>query len=90
MRRALALILTMVSALNMGAKNYLEELDGYIRNREVYEQAKEERIEAARIRLKTLVRPDDKYAACMDLADEFFSYRFDSTQYYLKKAMEYC
>ncbi|MBO4466694.1 MAG: hypothetical protein J5745_01140 [Bacteroidales bacterium] len=90
MRRAVAIILTLFWALSLSAKDYLAELDGYIRNREAYDQAKEERIEAARIRLRSMTCPDDKYAVCMDLADEFFSYRFDSTQFYLKKAMEYC
>lgn len=90
MRRAAAIITALFLALSLSAKDYLAELDGYIRNRDAYDQAKEERIEAARARLRSVTSPEDKYAVCMDLADEFFSYRFDSTQFYLKKAMEYC
>ena len=62
MRRVAAIILTLFWALSLSAKDYLAELDGYIRNREAYDQAKEERIEAARARLRSMTRPDDKYA----------------------------
>ncbi len=65
----------------------LVELDGYVASRAVYRTRKMERLAALR---KLLVSSDDpvrRYDLSMELADEFFSFSFDSTQHYLMRSI---
>ena len=70
-------------------KGLLDELDRYIRERGNYESRKQESLSILRDRLRRAHTDMGRFDACMDLADAFFSYQFDSTQYYLKQAQEY-
>lgn len=93
MKRLLCLVLATLSLLPVLAdpvdKSLLDELDGYIRERGHYETRQEETLSTLR-RILSRARTDEaRFECCMDLAEAFFSYQFDSTQYYLKQAEEY-
>lgn len=90
MRRVLAallLLLSTVPAWTKVDKALLSQLDGYLKNRELFVEQKETRLEAGRQRWRQAQTPVQQYDAAMSLADEFFSYRFDSTQTWLKTAI---
>lgn len=66
----------------------LEELDGYVAARPVYETRKRDQLDAVRRRLAATEDPSRRLDLCLYAADEFFAYNFDSTQYYLKEALD--
>lgn len=89
-RFLLAALLALLPAFSSFAKvdkQLLDQLDAYLRNRNLFDQQKEARLEAGRQRVGQASTSLQRYEACMSLADEFFSYRFDSTQTWLKKAI---
>ena len=91
MRRLLLISIALLSAFSASAdvdKALLEQLDGYLKNRENYVARKEERIATGRKLLSQSSSPEDRFKMSMRLADEFFSYRFDSTQAYLHQAIK--
>ena len=92
MRRALLLLLFLLPVLSASAakvdRALLEELDSYVRERERYQHRKEEDISRLRHHLNSSRTEAEAFSASMDIAEAFFSYRFDSTQFYLKKAVE--
>lgn len=92
---ALILPLALLSVLSCNTpkmsdnvSGLLAELDGYVSSRTIYETRKKGQIDA--IRKLMLASSDSKrrLSLCRKLADEFFAYNFDSTQYYLKKCMD--
>lgn len=90
MKRLGIILLLLFSAWAAQAQSeraLLEQLDSYLRERESYVRQKEARLETCRTRYRHCVSGEERYHACMTLADEFFSYRFDSTQSYLKQAI---
>ena len=90
MRRWAAILILLLTALTAFAKvdkALLDQLDAYLRNRNLFDEQKEARLEAGRQRVDQARTPQQRYDACMALAEEFFSYRFDSTQTWLKKAI---
>lgn len=90
MRRWAAILILLLTALTAFAKvdkALLDQLDAYLRNRDLFDEQKEARLEAGRQRVDQARTPQQRYDACMALAEEFFSYRFDSTQTWLKKAI---
>ena len=93
MRRLLCTLLAILSLLPVAAdpvdKALLVELDGYVRDRGNYEARKQETLSTLRSRLRRARTDEARFDGCMDLADAYFSYQFDSTQYYLRLALEY-
>ena len=66
----------------------LEELEGYIAARPVYENRKRDQLEGIRKLAAVTQSPRRLYDYAMHAAEESFSYSFDSTQFYLKRAMD--
>ena len=66
----------------------LVELDGYIANRTIYETRKKDQLEGIRKLAESSRNPYSLYDCCLHAADEYFSYSFDSTQFYLKKCLD--
>ena len=65
----------------------LEELDGYVASRPVYETRKKGQLDGLRKLLQTTSDPVRKYDISKEMADEYFAYNFDSTQFYLKQCL---
>ncbi|MBR4809163.1 MAG: hypothetical protein IK031_02665 [Bacteroidales bacterium] len=65
----------------------LIELDSYVASRTVFEARKKSQLDALRKLLQA--SPDDasRLGLCRELADEYFAYNFDSTQYYLRQCI---
>ena len=84
---AVALLLPLSAKADVD-KALLDRLDGFLKNRDSYVAQKEMRLAAGRERLQYASTLEDRYQGCLYLAQEFFSYRFDSTQVYLQKALE--
>ena len=93
MKRQLSIFASLLAILPAFSapidKGLLDELDRYVRERGNYESRKQESLSILRDRLRRAHTDMGQFDACMDLADAFFSYQFDSTQYYLKHAQEY-
>lgn len=70
-------------------KTLLAELDSYISQRGTYDARKQETLSTLRSHLRRARTDEARFDCCMDLADAYFAYQFDSTQYYLKAALEY-
>ena len=93
MKRLFLILITLTTAfLAAGSaaeseRSQLEMLDMYLKQRDSYVRQKEDRLETGRQRLHSASTDIERFHACMALADEFFSYRFDSTQHYLKQAI---
>ena len=66
----------------------LEELDGYVAMRPVYETRKRDQLDGIRHRIAATEDPSRRLDLCLYAADEFFAYNFDSTQFYLKEALD--
>ena len=66
----------------------LEELEGYISARPVYETRKRDQLEGIRKMAASTQSPRRLYEYAMHAAEECFSYNFDTTQFYLKRAMD--
>lgn len=66
----------------------LVELDGYVSSRPLYETRKKGQIDALRRLMNTSSDARRKLDLSRELADEYFAYNFDSTQFYLKKCMD--
>lgn len=66
----------------------LEDLDSYVAARPVYETRKRDQLDGIRHRIAATADPSRRLDLCLYAADEFFSYNFDSTQYYLKEAID--
>ena len=90
----LLLIVTLSGAcsrsgsLDHSTQQLLNELDGYVSARGVYVARKLDQMEALR---KMALSTDDpllRYETEMTIASEYFSFSFDSTQYYLKHCQE--
>ena len=65
----------------------LVELDGYVASRSVYETRKKGQLEALRKLLRASSDPQRRMTLSKEIADEYFAYSFDSTQYYLKNCI---
>ena len=65
----------------------LAELDGYVASRSVYETRKKGQLDALRKLYQASSGTVRRYDASKALADEFFAYNFDSTQFYLKNCL---
>ena len=94
MKRLLLFLLALLSLSPAFAeppvdKALLEELDGYVGQRGNYDSRKQETLATLRSHLRRARTDEARFDCCMDLADAYFAYQFDSTQYYLKLAQEY-
>lgn len=69
-------------------RSNIVELDGYVASRPVYETRKKGQLDALRKLLSASSDPVRRIDLSMQLADEYFAYSFDSTQYYLRKCLE--
>ena len=92
---ALILPLALLSAVSCNTpkmsdnvSGLMAELDGYVSSRTVYETRKKGQIDAIRKLMQASQDSRRRLSLCRELADEFFAYNFDSTQYYLKKCMD--
>lgn len=66
----------------------LDGLDGYLSARQLYETRKLDKIEA----LRKILPPEggdpkQRFTVCFNLAEEFFSYKFDSTETWLRRGI---
>ena len=66
----------------------LDELDGYVAARNVYETRKRDQLDGIRRMVAAATSDRSRYDNLLFAADEFFSYSFDSTQYYLKQCLD--
>ena len=66
----------------------LNELDGYIEARPVYETRKLDQLEGIRRMMASTTSNRRLFDFGMYAADEYFSYSFDSTQFYLKQCLD--
>ena len=74
--------------LDRTTRQLLNELDGYVSAREVYVARKLDQMDALR---KLALSTDDpllRFETEMNMAAEYFSFSFDSTQHYLKHCQE--
>ena len=69
-------------------RKLLSELDGYIQAREMYVVRKKDQMEALTKLGRGIQDPQRRYDLEMRIADEYFSFSFDSTQAYLKHCIE--
>ena len=69
-------------------RSNLEELDGYVASRPVYETRKKGQLDALRKLLQASSDPVRRYDISRDMANEYFAYSFDSCQFYLKQCIE--
>ena len=74
--------------INPALSRGLEELDSYVAARPVYETRKRDQLDGIRRRLAATSDPSRRLDLCLYAADEFFAYNFDSTQFYLKEALD--
>ena len=65
----------------------LDELDGYIAARPVYETRKRDQLDGIRKMMLSATTPRRKFDYTLNAAEEFFSYSFDSTQFYLQRCL---
>ena len=66
----------------------LAELDSYVAARPVYETRKRDQLEGIRKMIASTSGPRRLFDYGMYAADEYFSYSFDSTQFYLKRCLD--
>ncbi len=66
----------------------LVELDGYVASRPVYETRKRGQLDALRKLLQSSTDPVRRFDLSKELADEYFAYSFDSTQFYLLQCLD--
>ena len=66
----------------------LAELDGYVASRPVYETRKRDQLEGIRKLAASTSGSRRLFDYGMYAADEYFSYSFDSTQFYLKRCLD--
>lgn len=85
---SLCFLLASVPLFSRVDRGLMEELDGYLEHRDTYDAVKQERIGTARRLLEQSRGTEARFNACMNVADEFFPYSFDSTLFYLRKALD--
>ena len=93
-----AILLLIAASLLFGAcgqtrldrqtKQLLGELDGYVAAREVYVARKLDQMDALRKLADATLDPQLRFETEMNIASEYFSFQFDSTQHYLKHCQE--
>ena len=92
MRRILLLLLSLLLAFSCREQRVgyplLDELDGYVDARPVYETRKQDQLEGIRKLAAATTSQRRLYDYGMYAADEYFSYSFDSTQFYLKQCLD--
>ena len=90
----LMLVLALLSAcqrparLDRSTRRLLGELDGYVAAREVYVARKLDQMDALRKLVAATPDPVMRFETEMNVASEYFSFSFDSTQHYLKHCQE--
>ena len=66
----------------------LGDLDGYLRNRSVYDARKMEQMEALTKLASSTENPQMRFDVEMNIAREYFAFSFDSTQACLKRCQD--
>ena len=79
---------TRPGGLDRSTRQLLNELDGYVSAREVYVARKLDQMDALRKLAAATTDPAMRYETEMNIASEYFSFSFDSTQHYLKHCQE--
>ena len=74
--------------LDQQTRQLLGELDGYVAAREVYVARKLDQMDALRKLAEATLDPQLRYETEINIAAEYFSFQFDSTQHYLKHCQE--
>ncbi len=74
--------------LDSSTRHLLSELDGYVAAREVYVAKKLDQMDALRKLVAATSDPVMRFETEMNIASEYFSFSFDSTQHYLKHCQE--
>ena len=95
-RRILVISLCLLAALSCGrhdgldhaTRSLLNELDGYVKARDVYVARKLDQMDALRRLCRATDDPARRFDLEMSMADEYFAFSFDSTQAYLKHCQE--
>ena len=92
MRRILLFCLCLLLAFSCRERRssypLLDELDGYLEARPVYETRKQDQLEGIRKLAAATTIPWQLYDYGMFAAEEYFSYSFDSTQFYLRQCLD--
>ena len=84
----LAVACSRFSRSDRELRRQLFELDGYVSAREVYLARKQDQMQALTRLARSTQDPLRRYELEMNLAQEFFTFSFDSTQVYLKHCQE--
>ena len=95
-RRVLVISICLLAAfscdrrdgLDHSTRALLNELDGYVKARDVYVARKLDQMDALRRLCRTTDDPERRFDLEMTMADEYFAFSFDSTQAYLKHCQE--
>ena len=95
-RRILVISLCILAALSCdrrdgldhATRSLLNELDGYVKARDVYVARKLDQMDALRRLCRATDDPARRFDLEMSMADEYFAFGFDSTQAYLKHCQE--
>ena len=74
--------------LDRPTRQLLNELDGYVSARDVYVARKLDQMDALRKLAQSTEDPRMRFETEMNIASEYFSFSFDSTQKYLKHCQE--
>ena len=77
-----------LSKPDRNTRQSLNELDGYLRARDVYVARKLDQMDALRKLSQSTTDPLRRYEIDMEIADEYFAFSFDSTRVYLKNCQE--
>lgn len=96
MRKVLFISLFLLSVLSCGQQDGLDhstrlllnELDGYVKARDVYVARKLDQMDALRRLCRSTDDPERRFDLEMTMADGYFAFSFDSTQAYLKHCQE--
>ena len=95
-RRILVISLCILAALSCdrrdgldhATRSLLNELDGYVKARDVYVARKLDQMDALRRLCRATDDPARRFDLEMSMADGYFAFSFDSTQAYLKHCQE--
>ena len=95
-KKILVMALAVIALASCGVNNShdginadsLAELDDYLSTRTIYETRKKNNIDGLRRLAASSRNPYSLYDCYLQIADEYFSFSFDSTQVYLKKCLD--
>ena len=76
------------SAPERATRKLLDELDGYLRTREMYTVRKKDQMATLTNLAGNIQNPERRFDMELHIADEYFAFSFDSTQAHLRRARQ--